>query len=251
MTNLSTSRAIGRPNIEEDAAKLWDTLSNGGTAIFRSDVGYGVFAATREGVERINRAKGRGAHKRIGISMNHEMSEEIHVIDPRGRDMINLITKDYDLPLGVVATYRPEHPYIQAMDDDLLALCTANGTIGTGLNSGGPFHRILSKLAHRDLHPYFGSSANVTGTGQRYRVEDIDPEIIEVADVIFDYGKPRWHYYGLALTMINFDTMQVLRYGACYDLISDALKRHFDFDLPADPGRAISPAGHSEHALKD
>jgi len=35
-----------------------------------------------------------------------------------------------------------------------------------------------------------------------------------------------------------------VRIGSCYELIADVLKRHFDVDLPADPGRKVNPSGH-------
>jgi hypothetical protein len=38
--------------------------------------------------------------------------------------------------------------------------------------------------------------------------------------------------------------MRVHRFGAYYDLIADILKRHFNMDLPPDPGRVANPNGH-------
>jgi len=236
----------GRPDIDADVARIWATLSAGGTAIFRSDVGYGIFGASRAALERINLAKGRAAHKRVGISMNRRLSEEIHVIDARGRSIIELVTKDYDLPLGVVAPFRDDHPYIRAIDPEVMALCTANGTLATGLNSGGPFHARLQDLAFDQNRPFFGSSANLTGGGQRYSIADIEPEILAAADIVLDYGLPCWRFYNAALTMIDFRTMDVIRFGACYDLIADTVERHFGLKLPADPGRASNPSGHRD-----
>ena len=83
-------------------------------------------------------------------------------------------------------------------------------------------------------------------------MKDIDPEILEIADIILDYGIPSFHYYNVALTGINFDTFEVQRFGVAYDLIRDCLKRHFDVDLPEDPGRQINPLGHTnEFGLED
>lgn len=238
--------AAGRPDIDADVSRIWETLSGGGTAIFRSNVGYGIFGATKGAIERINLAKGRAAHKRVGISMNHRLSEEIHLIEPDKREIISLITKDYDLPLGVVAPFREEHPYVRAIDPEVKDLCTAKGTLATGLNSGGPFHSKLQDLAYAQSRPFFGSSANLTGGGQRYSIEAIEPEIMVAADLVFDYGPPCWRFYNAALTMIDFRTMDVLRFGACYDLIADAVERHFGLKLPADPGRGVNPSGHRE-----
>lgn len=56
--------------------------------------------------------------------------------------------------------------------------------------------------------------------------------------------------YQRSSTQINFETMEVARIGTCYELISGVLKRHFGWELPADPGREINPSGHlQEFAL--
>jgi hypothetical protein len=41
--------------------------------------------------------------------------------------------------------------------------------------------------------------------------------------------------------MINFDSMHVVRIGRCCEVISDILKRYFDFECPPDPGTAELP----------
>ena len=100
--------------------------------------------------------------------------------------------------------------------------------------------------------PLFGSSANISGTGTRFRFEDVPQELKEIADVSIDYGLRRYHIYRRAGTLINFETMKVIRMGACYELISGVLKRWFDVDLPNDPGVDALPSGHvDEYALKD
>jgi hypothetical protein len=46
--------------------------------------------------------------------------------------------------------------------------------------------------------------------------------------------------------------MEVVRIGACYELISGVLKRWFDVELPPDPGVDALPSGHlNEFALKN
>ncbi len=45
----------------------------------------------------------------------------------------------------------------------------------------------------------------------------------------------RWHSYGKSSTMINFADYSVVRYGSCFDLIDDVLRRHFDIALPPEP----------------
>ncbi len=145
--------------------------------------------------------------------------------------------------MGVIARYRPDHPLIQKIDPEMLASCTAEGTIGTLLNAG-PINSGIGRLSREALHPVFGSSANLTGTGTKFRLQDIQPEIRAIADIEIDHGLRRAHVYGLSSTLINFEDMSVIRVGAYYELISDVLRRHFGVALPADPGRDKSPHGH-------
>ena len=91
---------------------------------------------------------------------------------------------------------------------------------------------------------FLGSSANISGTGVKFRVEDIQPEIVEGADLVVDYGLAKYHLYRVSSTMINFDSMHVIRIGCCYEVISDILKRYFDFECPPGPDTAELPHGH-------
>ena len=112
------------------------------------------------------------------------------------------------------------------------------------LVNAGPFHAEICRLARQEVHPLFGSSANMTGTGTKFRVEDIQPGLRAVADHIVDYGLRKYHVYRRSATLIDFTTMEVVRVGACYELIADVLLRHYGVALPADPGLAALPSGH-------
>jgi tRNA A37 threonylcarbamoyladenosine synthetase subunit TsaC/SUA5/YrdC len=240
----------GRPDIEGDTRRLLDVLTNGGVAIIPANLGYAMVGSTPEANRRIIAAKRRDGHKRQGMVMDAITEREVHILDQRKRDIIDCITVDYDLPLGVIARFRSDHPLIQSLDPFLLKIGTARGTIGTALNDGGVFHEALGRYSREHLCPFFGSSANLTGRGAKHRVTDIEPEIIAAADFVLDYGLTKFHSYVTTSTQINFETMEVLRTGACYELIADILKRHFNWEIPADPGRSVNPSGHlQEFAL--
>ena len=242
--------AQGRPDIEGDTRRLLDVVTNGGIAIIPSNLGYAFVASTPDAIRRIIEVKQRGAHKRNGMVMSAATEREVHVVDQRKRDIIDCITIDYNLPLGVIAKYRADHPLIQKLDPYLLKVGTARGSIGTALNDGGVFNVALENYSREHWVPFFGSSANLTGRGAKHRAEDIEPEVIAAADLVLDYGLCRYHFYRNTSTQINFDTMEVMRVGACYDLIADILKRRFNWELPLDLAGKISEHGHfQEFAL--
>lgn len=245
------STASGRPDFKAEARRAFDALKKGGIAIIPNSTGYGIFGSTPQALQIAFEAKGRGKHKRNAMLCDEVTQREIHVLERDRQEMIDCITQDYDLPLGVVAPYRQDHPMLRAVSPDMLKASTAKATLGLLLNAG-PIHYEVSKLSREASLAIFGSSANLSGTGTKFKAEDIQPEIRAVADAIVDNGLCRYYAYGVAATGIDFSTMQVIRFGACYDLISDVLKRRFGVDLPADPGRGALPSGHlNEFALKD
>ncbi len=236
-------------DITADARRVFETLQRGGIAIFPNDVGYALMGGSAEAVKLINRTKGRGGHKRNAFLCGLDTQREMHVLDTRSREIIEAMTVDYDLPLGAVAPYDPEHPMLRHVPPDLLATSTASGTIAMLLNAGSLF-RELCRLSREAAHPIFGSSANLTGTGPKFRVDDIQPAIREIADLTVDYGIRKYHTYNRSATILRFPEVEVIRIGSCYELLADVLRRHFKVELPVDPGRQENPSGHlQEFAL--
>ena len=242
---------MSRLDIEGDARRVFDVLKNGGIAIYPNTVGYGIWGATPQAMQRSFETKQRGSHKRHAMGCDAQLQRELHILEPRQQDMIECISQDYDLPIGVVAPYRQDHPLLQKVDPKLLKASTAKATLGLLLNAG-PIHSAVGRMSREEGLPLFGSSANLSGTGTKFRAEDIQPEIRDIADLVIDYGLCRYHGYKRSATGIDFTTMQVIRIGSCYELISDILKRRFGVDLPVDPGRDALPSGHiDEFALKE
>jgi hypothetical protein len=174
---------------------------------------------------------------------NMETHQEIHRLDSKRREMVEAITLDYNLPLGAIAPFRPDHPLVRSIDSETVTRSTMGETLSLLLNAG-PLHAELARLSLEEEFPILGSSANLTGTGVKYRVGDIEPEISRIADIIIDYGLCKYHYYRRSSTMINFETLKVVRIGICYELISDIMLRHFGVGLPPDPGVDVLPSGH-------
>ena len=100
------------------------------------------------------------------------------------------------------------------------------------LLNAGRFHAALTALSAESCFPLFGSSANLTQTGTKFCVEDIEPEIKAIADVIVDHGIQRFHPYAASSTLLNVETLEVVRVGSCYEDIAYVLRRHFGIELP-------------------
>ena len=215
---------------EADARRAFDVVAGGGIAIIPMHVGYAIVGATGDAVRRIFRVKQRKPSKLNAITGSPELHRDLHVIDERARAVVDAITVKYDLPLGTVAPARLDHPMLRRIDPEILAQSTLDGTIAM-LLGGGPFLNRLGRLSYEHNLAVLGSSANVSLSGTKFRVADIEPEIVAAADVVFDYGLMRWAAYGLSSTMLDLRDFSVVRKGACFDLISDLVERHFGIAL--------------------
>ncbi|MBT3333048.1 MAG: hypothetical protein HOK21_08525 [Rhodospirillaceae bacterium] len=222
---------LGRFDIAGDAARAFAVLQQGGIAILPMDVGYSLIGGAEAALARIFETKGRAATKLNAMIGDQDVHEAIHVVDQRARDVIAAITVDAGLPLGVIAPCDLSHPLMTALTTKSLEGSSKDGTICLLMNAG-PFHGAISQLSLAAGHPLFGSSANRSLQGTKFRVEDMEPEITAIADIIIDYGLRKYHPYKASSTLLNVETMEVVRYGACFELIDDILQRRFDIALP-------------------
>ena len=104
------------------------------------------------------------------------------------------------------------------------------------LLNAGSFHAEITRLSLERATLLFGSSANLSMHGTKFRVEDMEHEITAIADVIVDYGLQKYHLWKSSSTLLNCETLEVVRHGSCFENIADILKRHFRVELVLRPG---------------
>ena len=226
-------------DIAGDAARAFAVLQAGGIAVVPNDIGYSVLGGSASALRRVFRTKGRQASKRNALVANAAWHRDLHVCSSRAREIVAAVTVDYGLPLGCIAPFRADHPAIAACEDGMVADSSQDGTIAMLLNAGR-FHAALTALSHEAGTLLFGSSANLTLTGTKFRVEDIPPEITGIADVVIDHGLQRFHPYAASSTLLNVETLEVMRHGSCFADIAYILQRHFGHTLAPPTARAGS-----------
>jgi tRNA A37 threonylcarbamoyladenosine synthetase subunit TsaC/SUA5/YrdC len=222
------------PDIEADAARAFAVLRAGGIAILPNDVGYSLIGGSGPALRTIFEAKGRAPTKLNAMLGNYALHREVHILTPPQQAIVDALVLQHDLPLGLIAPARMDHPLLTKLDAAALEGSTNAGTVCMLLNAG-PFHEAICRLSLAETHPLFGSSANKTLSGTKFRVEDIEPGLRGIADIIIDYGLRKYHLYRQSSTLIDITTMRVIRYGSCFELIADVLKRFFDITLPEKP----------------
>ena len=216
--------------IRDDARRAFDILKVGGIAIIPTDVGYTCAGGSAAALQKIFETKQRGPSKRNALVGDLAIARDLYRLSARGWQVVEVITEDYGLPLGVVGPGRLDHEFLQALEPAAIAASTLDGTLVTLLNAG-PFHGEISRLSRIEGHPVFGSSANLSLRGTKFRVEDIEPEIRDIADIIIDHGLRKYHYFGQSSTLLNVETFEVVRHGANFEVIADICRRRFSVEL--------------------
>ena len=217
-----------------DAQRAMDVMQAGGIAILPNDIGYSLIAAQADALQRIFATKRRKPHKLNAMLGNDTLHRELHRVSSRGREIVEAITQDYQLPLGLIAPCRRDHPLLTALDPDIYERSTRDDTLLMLLNAG-PLHREITRLSWERRTLLFGSSANLSMHGTKFRVEDMEPEIRAIADITIDHGLMKYHPWQASSTLLNCETLEGVRFGSCYENIADILKRHFHVDLPPRP----------------
>lgn len=217
-----------------DATRAMDVMQRGGIAILPNDVGYSLIAATAPALNKIFQTKRRKPEKLNAMLGNDDLHREIHVVSRRGRDIVTAITQDYNLPLGLIAPCRSDHPLLKRLDADTYRRSTRDDTLLMLMNAG-PLHAQITRLSLERETLLFGSSANLSMHGTKFRVEDMEPEITGIADIIINHGLMKYHLWQASSTLLNCETLEVARFGSCYENIADILKRHFGVTLPPQP----------------
>jgi len=216
--------------VRDAARNAFDVLKAGGIAIIPMDVGYTCAGGSGAALQRIFDTKQRASSKRNAMVGDHAIAREIYKLSPRGWKVVDAITGDYGLPLGAVGPCRIDHPLLRVLDDAAIDASTKDGTLVMLMNAG-PFHGEICRLSLEEMHPIFGSSANLSLTGTKFRVEDIEPEILDIADVVIDHGLRKYHYYQQSSTLLNVETFEVVRHGSNFEIIADICQRRFGVTL--------------------
>ncbi|OXG87039.1 hypothetical protein C345_03298 [Cryptococcus neoformans A2-102-5] len=195
------------PNVSHDAREAYETLKSGGV----------IIAPTDEGIQRIFAAKDRRQGHNIGIIGTYQQHREIHVLPESKFELTRVLTEDMGMIVGIIAKFDSQnlHPRLAALDRATLSQVTKGDMVSIAVPEG-PFLRELGRLCDTDPQGLlmFGTSANLTGQGQRFRVEDIEPPVLAHVDLVVDYGLQKWHIYGRGGVNFDAENMKVLRMGA-------------------------------------
>jgi tRNA A37 threonylcarbamoyladenosine synthetase subunit TsaC/SUA5/YrdC len=226
-----TSDPVAPEQLRSDIGRLFEALTAGGIGIVPLDVAYAVIATMPDGIRRIFEAKKRSYDKPSGMFGNWRLSRDIHVMDERRHAMVREMIEEERIPFSVVAPFRADHPLFAAVDPFVMRNSSKGGTLDMLLNAG-QFHDAIAEGSLARGVAVFGSSANLSLTGSKYRYEDIDQPIRDAAAIHFDYGQSKYaHKDGLSSTIIDFADFSVIRVGHCFERLKSAFATRFGVNL--------------------
>ena len=226
-----TDAPVPAERLQRDVARVLDAVYGGAVAIIPLDVAYAIIGHRPEAIRSIFDAKQRSYEKPSGMFGTWRMSRDIHLLPDDKHEMVRTIIEQERLPFSVVAPFRADHPVFAKVDPFVLESSTKAGTLDMLLNAG-IFHDEVARQSYERLAPIFGSSANTSLKGSKYRLEDVEVQVREAAAIEVDYGLSKYaNDEGRSSTIIDFRDFSVVRVGVCFDRLQAAFKTRFGVTL--------------------
>jgi tRNA A37 threonylcarbamoyladenosine synthetase subunit TsaC/SUA5/YrdC len=230
-THSNTQDYVNPEQVRKDVAEMLEVLKIGGVAILGLDVAYAVIGSKENAIKRIFEAKNRSYEKPSGFFSNWKISNEIHILPNEKREMIREVIEQEKLPFSVVAPFNPGHSFFKNVDPFVIQNSSKSGTIDMLLNAGVLHDELVNQSWEMGM-PVFGSSANTSLMGSKYRVEDIEAEVLSAVDLVVDYGLSKYHNpLGRSSTIIDFNNFSVIRVGVMFEQLQKAFKDRFNINL--------------------
>lgn len=221
--------------IRADALKAFRSMLSGGVAVLPLSVSYAIFAHTARGVERIYELKQRAQTKPNGVIGNWDIFSEVMETAPRDRDLVRCIVQDHDLPLSVIAPFRRDHDWLRTVEFGALRRSSKGNTMDLLINAG-TLHNELARMSWESAAPLMGSSANVSLTGSKFHLAEVQDSLKNGCDIVFDYGPSRYaNDFAIGSTIIELPSWKVLRWGGCFEQQAGIVLKHFGIELPPRP----------------
>ena len=217
--------------MKNDAVKVVDTVEGGGVAIVPLDVAYAIIGNSENAIRRIFEAKNRSFNKPSGMISNWQLFNEVQICSQLERDIVDCVINKHNLPMSTVAPFHRDHPLFDQVDPFVIDHSSKSGTIDMLLNAG-KFHDEIVDLAMARQLPLFGSSANTSLQGSKYKLENIESPVRNTADISIDHGTSKYENNdGRSSSIIDLRDFKTIRVGVCYEEIANILLERFDINL--------------------
>jgi len=197
-------------DVKSDAARLLNTVAQGGVGIFATDVGYAIIGNGEAAIARIFACKQRNFDKACGMFSNWDMFDALAQVGERERKIVDTVIHEHGLPLSERSS--------------------RGDTIDMLLNAGA-LHDEIARLAWSRGVPLLGSSANQSLSGSKYKLADVEQAVRDEADLVIDYGDTKYsHPAGMGSSIIALPSLKPIRKGIKFDEICSLIAQRFGTD---------------------
>ena len=130
---------------------------------------------------------------------------------------------DADLPVGVLVKPKWDSAMVRSIPEDCLELLNTDGRLGLFMNMGGMSGELLAAGARAGVR-LFGSSANISGMGNSFSLDDVPDSIVSSMDVLCDAGTCAFaNPNRLPSSIVDLESGQLIRRGILHEEIGRLL----------------------------
>lgn len=206
----------------EAAAKVVDVIQDGGLALVPFDVAYAFLAGAREPLEKIYKLKLRPPEKACPILVSWEQFRTF--ADATGEEMARVAKLvRAGLPLGVLTKAHWQSDLARSIPENCREFLVSQDRVGLFMNMGGMSEELLSVATRRGVR-LFGSSANLSGMGNSFSLEDVPVDIVDAMDIVCETGACKYSNPDrLPSSIIDIRTGELTRRGILHEEIERLL----------------------------
>jgi len=222
---IDKTQGIG---LEKIARQVYDVVHAGGLALIPDRIGYGLVGNSPDSIQRIYELKGRSLTKPLTHYMNITCLSDIANISQIDIDLINRVTQE--IPSCFVVPYK-ENNYFKNLNNYTLKQSTKEGTVALFFERDNPLIKGLLECSLTHDFPLIVTSANLSGSGNIYRFEEIPEAIRRGVDICISSEEPCKYLAEaseqikkLGSTLVKLPERKILRKGVLSNLIAKFLK---------------------------
>jgi tRNA A37 threonylcarbamoyladenosine synthetase subunit TsaC/SUA5/YrdC len=206
-----------------------DAIENGGLALIKAHIGYGLLGNSESSIKKMYNIKGRPYSNPCIIPANLELASQIAEISKTTMSWLEEITQK--TTLAVVFKIKEDAVFLKGLDPWVREQATVNNTVALFLNTGDYIEDMV-EIAMKKNMLLIGSSGNLSGHGNQYEVESVGDEIVNQADFFYDGGECIYkNDKRMATTIINNSNKTVRRRGVNSESIISSYERYHGIKL--------------------
>ena len=131
---------------------------------------------------------------------------------------------DAGLPVGIVTRPKWNSATGRSISEDCRDLLTRDGRLALFINMGGMSNVLLRVADERGVR-LFGSSANISGKGNSFSIDDVPDAMLESVDIVCEAGTCKYaNPERMASSIVDMDSRTLLRAGILHEEIAALLR---------------------------